>query len=109
MTTTGTTTIRVTVRTRDLILRMIKNEMPGKTADEAVQFLYDEHWKAQCIADAERWRREHPDEYRAELAELERWTASDIDLDAIEGPYFRSKEELDEALNWPAPDQRNAA
>lgn len=82
-----TTTIRVNSETRDRLNELAASDLNGATIEQALTFLLDEHWKAKCIAQADRWREEHPDQWRAELEELALWESTDINLDEIEGPY----------------------
>lgn len=83
----NTTTIRVTLDTRDRLSQLASERLNGATTEEVITFLLDEEWKARCIAETDRWREEHPEQWRAELEELARWERSDVKLDELEGPY----------------------
>lgn len=62
-----TTTIRVTVATRDRVQALIREEFPGMTVDDAINHLCDEHWKAGALADMERFRQQDPTAYQSYL------------------------------------------
>lgn len=62
------TTIRVKVKTRDQLLSLAAQQLGGGSHDDAIQFLLDEHWRSQCIEQADRMREENPRGWRAELA-----------------------------------------
>lgn len=100
------TTIRVSTETRERINDLadgteFEGEFLGRSTDEIVRHLLDFHWKTRAIEAMDRYRREHPDEWRAYLEQAERWTQTelaDVDLDATEGPYFASREDYQAAL-----------
>ncbi len=82
MTTPGTTTIRVSVETRDRLMAMIAADLPGASADEGLAFLLDENWKARSLADMERLRRASPDVFNAYIrsgAHIDKATRSDTE------------------------------
>ncbi len=85
MTTPGTTTIRVSVETRDRLNELIRRDLPGKTVDDAIGYLLDEDWKRGCIADLDRLRETDPDSYADYIRESDRldrdWSAK-LDKDA---------------------------
>ncbi len=89
MTTTITTTIRVSVRTRDLVNKLIRDPLcPARTVDEAIQFLYEEHCKSQVLADWDRLREQRSEQWQQ---------------------YRELTAELDDQLPSPAPSTKDAA
>lgn len=72
--------MRVSVKTRDLVNKLIAEELPGKTVDEAIQFLYTQHWQMRCVEDWDRLRERPEDyqEYRNEIAAVDDQLPMDI-------------------------------
>ena len=101
-----TTTIRVSTDTRARVNDLadgteFDGEFQGRSTDEIVSYLLDYHYKTRAIEAAERYRREHPEEWRNYLIESEaaaRTELFDLNLDATEGAYFKSLEEYRAAL-----------
>ncbi len=60
MTTSKTTTIRVSIKTRDRITDLLKSErFAGMTVDGLIQHWLREQWEADSIAAADRLREQH--------------------------------------------------
>lgn len=104
-----TTTIRVSTGTRDRLNGLISSRYPGKTVDDVINTLLDDDWRIRALADADAWRRANPEQWRAELAELDRWGGTDVSIDATEGPYFASEADYRAALTQPTTEHRDAA
>lgn len=81
------TMIRVKTVTRDRLMALAAADFGGTTADEALQALMDEHWKTMCIAQADRWRTDHPEEWQEYLRESELWDRQSPSVTAADGAY----------------------
>ncbi|HET9518094.1 MAG TPA: hypothetical protein VFO77_10240 [Actinoplanes sp.] len=76
------TTIRVDSDTRDRLQAVAAKDFGGISTDAAIQRLLDQHWKAQAIKAMDDYRREHPEEWDAEVDESERMDAgADLPLE----------------------------
>lgn len=87
--TTGTTTIRVTVDSRDQ-LNDLAAEMKV-AVPKVIEHLIRRDWEARCIEEADRWRAEHPEDWADHQNEMRVW---DVTLqDGLEDePPFRSND-----------------
>ncbi|MHA6801753.1 hypothetical protein [Bounagaea algeriensis] len=61
--------IRVSDDTRRRIHRVARDEFGGASADETIQRLLDEHWKATALAAVRHTQQTDPDDWAAYLAD----------------------------------------
>lgn len=64
--------IRVSDDTRRRIHRVSHDEFGGASADETIQRLLDEHWKATAVAAVRRTQHDDPDDWAAYIADAQR-------------------------------------
>ncbi|MBQ1023251.1 hypothetical protein [Micromonospora sp. C95] len=68
-----TTMMRVSLETREQVLRVAAEDFGGVTADEAVKRLLEEHWRAKAVAAMDHYRAVDPDGWAEFLVESEEW------------------------------------
>ena len=68
--------LRVSEETRDLLLKLSREEFDGASADETVRRLLDEHWEATQIAIMDAYRANDPDGWTEYLREADEWDAA---------------------------------
>lgn len=72
--------IRVSDDTRHRIHRVARNEFGGASADETIQRLLDEHWKATALAATRRDRGRDPDSWQAEVDQVDADSQADAGI-----------------------------
>lgn len=72
--------IRVSDDTRHRIHRVARNEFGGASAEETIQRLLDEHWKATALAATRRDRARDPDSWQAEVDQVDADSQTDADI-----------------------------
>lgn len=73
------TMIRVSKRTRDVIMKIAEHDYGGVTADEALWRLTREHWRRRTIAAVDSYREQDPDGWADYLSD-------GTDLDQLSAP-----------------------
>lgn len=71
--------IRVSDDTRQRVQKLGRDEFHGASADETIQRLLDEHWKATAVAATRRDRERDPDSWQAEVDQAD----ADAQADAV--------------------------
>ena len=69
--------LRVTDETREMVLRIGREEFGGASADETIRRLIDEHWKARAVAAMDRFRQDDPQGWADYLVEAEELSGAD--------------------------------
>lgn len=72
--------LRVSLETRDRVMRIARDEFGGATADETVRRLIDEHWRASAIAAVQRYRETDPQGWADYLAEADELAGADAPI-----------------------------
>lgn len=72
--------IRVSDDTRHRIHRVARNEFGGASADETIQRLLDEHWKATALAATRRDRARNPDSWQSEVDQVDADSQADAGI-----------------------------
>ncbi len=75
--------IRVSDDTRQRVQKLGRDEFGGASADETIQRLLDEHWKATALAAVRRDRARDPDSWQAFVDDVD--TTSQADADITDG------------------------
>lgn len=75
--------LRVSDDTRHRVHRVGRDEFGGASADETIQRLLDEHWKATALAATRRDRERDPDGWQAEVDQVD--TDSQADAEITDG------------------------
>lgn len=70
------TMLRVSEETRDRVLQVATEDFGGISADEAVQRLLDEHWRAKVLAAVRAIQANDPEQWTEYLAEASEWEAA---------------------------------
>lgn len=109
-TTPGTTTVRVTIDTRNRLNDLLATDYKGMTIDQLVQHLLDEEWKRACLADWDRFRTEDPQGWQEYLREADAGTAEwGRYLNETEGPYRSDDPDFIAAGGLPLTTGKDAA
>lgn len=75
-----TTSLRVSVATRDALNRVAHDDFGGVSAEAAVQRLLDEHIQLRSIQIMDRFRADDPIGYAAYLADVDADSGADVDI-----------------------------
>jgi hypothetical protein len=82
------TTVKIQTATRDRLNRLAAEHYDGTSMDKLLNELMDMHWRTTAIEQADRWRDEHPEQWRAYLADADtmdrQWSPN---IHETEGPY----------------------
>lgn len=103
------TSLRLTTGTRERLAEITKKDFAGKSADEVLLALIDEHWKNHCIEQADRWREDYPGEWSAHLDEMDQLDQLYPNLNKDEGPYRSDDPSWTEAGGLPLTETKDAA
>ncbi len=72
--------LRVSDQTRERVLRIGREEFGGCSADETLQRLIDEHWRAAAITAVRRYRESDPQGWADYLAEADDLAGADAPI-----------------------------